>query len=234
MVRTRQPRRTNITGFFASAARIELGKRLDRSPAHDLGSNRRETGMRLRRSCRFHVQTIRSIRTSVPASISEVLDDRAQRSAGKKVSAPTMRITPTSSPTNSAPWSGRCRPGGTVFLPTIEPAIASTGTIIRKRPISIASAERDVVEGRVAVEPGEGRAVVAGRRGVGVEDLGEAVRPGVVRAATARPAARPRDRREAEDAISGKIRMASIASFISAPRSSCRGTPACGRPSGRR
>ena len=37
----------------------------------------------------------------------------------------------------------------------------------------------DVVEERVAGEAREGRAVVAGLRGVGVEHLGEAVRPGI-------------------------------------------------------
>ena len=64
-------------------------------------------------------------------------------------------------------------PGGTVFLLSIEPAMARTGTIMRKRPTSMVDAERDVPPGRVGVEPGEGRAVVAGAADVGVEDLAD-------------------------------------------------------------
>src|SRR5207253_9144306 len=59
--------------------------------------------------------------------------------AGKKVNAPTMRITATRRPTNSVPLVGKVPgPAGTVFLPAIEPAIASAGRIIMKRPTSMA------------------------------------------------------------------------------------------------
>src|SRR4026209_2666655 len=59
-------------------------------------------------------------------------------SAGKKVSAPTMMITPIRSTTKRTPSVGNVpAEGGTTFLPTSDPAIASAGTIIRKRPASI-------------------------------------------------------------------------------------------------
>ncbi len=69
----------------------------------------------------------------------EMLATGPNTSAGKKVSPPTMRIVPTSRPTNSAPWVGNVpAEAGTIFFAASEPATASIGTIIRKRPISIA------------------------------------------------------------------------------------------------
>ena len=51
-----------------------------------------------------------------------------------------IKITPTTSPTNSGPSVGKVpEEGGTIYLVTNEPATASIGTIIRKRPISIAA-----------------------------------------------------------------------------------------------
>ena len=87
------------------------------------------------------------------------------------------------------------------------------GTIIRKRPSQHRDAEGDVVEGRVRAETGEGRAVVAGARSEGIEDLGEPVRtripdalqPGVVTTATA---VKPR-------MTSGRTSSASIAILMS-------------------
>ena len=75
---------------------------------------------------------------------------------------------------------------GSRFLAASEPATASIGTIIMNRPTSIASAEGEVVEGRVAGEAGEGTAVVPGARAEGIEDLGEAVRAGIGDAGEAR------------------------------------------------
>src|SRR4051812_44345168 len=58
--------------------------------------------------------------------------------AGKKVSAPTMTMTPTSSPVNSGVVTGKL-PGdaGTRFLRLRLPAIASGGIIMKNRPHSI-------------------------------------------------------------------------------------------------
>ena len=66
----------------------------------------------------------------------------------------------------------------------------------------------------LAVRPGEGAAIVAGARGVGVEDLAEAVRAGIGRARRGRPAT------TAASAVkpridSGRMRMASIAILTS-------------------
>ena len=59
-------------------------------------------------------------------------------SAGKKVSAPSSRITPTSRKVNSAVFTGKVPgEGGTLFFCARLPARAMTGIIIRKRPISM-------------------------------------------------------------------------------------------------
>ena len=62
-------------------------------------------------------------------------------SAGKKVRPPTIRITPTSRPTNSPPVVGNVpAEGGTDFFSASEPAIAMAGMIMKKRPTNIATA----------------------------------------------------------------------------------------------
>ena len=59
--------------------------------------------------------------------------------AGKKVSAPTMMITLTTSAVNNGVVTGKVPgDGGTIFLRPRLPATASMGTIIRKRPINVA------------------------------------------------------------------------------------------------
>src|SRR5260370_33946889 len=59
-------------------------------------------------------------------------------------------------------------------------------------------AERRVVERRVGAEPGEGAPVIPRRRGIGAEDLTEAVRAGIGEAGETRGQAR-REGGEAED-----------------------------------
>src|SRR5262245_7019443 len=60
-------------------------------------------------------------------------------SAGKKVSAPTMTMTLTSSAENNGVVTGNVPgDGGTRFLRPRLPAIASIGMIMKKRPINIA------------------------------------------------------------------------------------------------
>src|SRR5262249_60472828 len=74
--------------------------------------------------------------------------------AGKKVSAPTIRITPTNSPVNRRPWVGNVPgPGGTVFLPIIEPAIPRIGMIMRKRPTIMVMASVMFHHGVLALSP---------------------------------------------------------------------------------
>src|SRR5262249_11987791 len=75
----------------------------------------------------------------LPALSSNCLTIGPSASAGKYVRAPTMSTVPIRRPDQSAPYVGNVpRLTGTRCLRTIEPAIASKGTIIRKRPISIA------------------------------------------------------------------------------------------------
>src|SRR5581483_12263237 len=65
-----------------------------------------------------------------------------------------MITTPTKSTTKSPPFVGNVPgPGGTTFLPAKEPAIASTGTIIKKRPISIARPTVTLYQGVLALSP---------------------------------------------------------------------------------
>src|SRR5271156_4892766 len=59
-------------------------------------------------------------------------------SAGKNVSAPTIRITPASNTENSVVLTGNVPgEGGTLFFIARFPAIANMGIIIRKRPANI-------------------------------------------------------------------------------------------------
>ncbi len=145
------PRRRACAGCPATA-----GRRMRRIEERD--------GLRLRAAMLEHL--------SVPARGSARRSGPSD-SAGKKVSAPTITITPTEQPGEERRrWWGRCPgPAAPIFLPTIEPAMASAGTIIRKRPTSMARPSVDVPPGRVGVEAGEGRAVVAGAARERVEDL---------------------------------------------------------------
>jgi len=61
-------------------------------------------------------------------------------SAGKKVNAPTMMITPTSSTTKSGVVTGNVPAvSGACFRSARNPASANIGTCIAKRPMSVAS-----------------------------------------------------------------------------------------------
>ena len=128
-----------------------------------------------------------------PAAIARCSTIGPSASAGKKVSPPTIRTTPTSRPTNSAPSVGKvpCE-ACSVFLP----ASAAGDRQHRHDDEEAADEHRErqgqVVEGGVAGEPGEGAAVVGGGRGEGVEHLAEAVRAGVLDARGRRRAGRRR------------------------------------------
>ena len=65
-----------------------------------------------------------------------------------------MTTTATSRTANVAPLVGKVPLlGGTTFLPTIEPAIARAGTIIRKRPPSMARPSVTLYQGVLALRP---------------------------------------------------------------------------------
>src|SRR5947199_8042975 len=75
-------------------------------------------------------------------------------SAGKNVNAPTITTTPTSSDTKRGPCVGSVPAEvGVYFLAASDPAAASSGTIIRKRPISIARPRLALYHGVFALSP---------------------------------------------------------------------------------
>src|SRR5262249_49479114 len=79
-----------------------------------------------------------SHQNTFPAEATKCSTIGPKLTAGKKVRAPTIRITETKSRVNSGPLVGKVpKPGATAFFPIIEPAIARTGTIIRNRPTSM-------------------------------------------------------------------------------------------------
>ena len=128
---------------------------------------------------------------------------------------------PASRPVNSGVSGGEGARGDRArALRASEPARASTRTIGTNRPTSIASPSV-VLYSPCRRQPGEGRAVVVGRRGEGVDHLGQAVRPAVEHAASAAAARSPSP---VTRTSAGITRMSSATSLISARRSSCPGT----------
>ena len=171
----------------------------------------------------------------LPASIRKCSTIGPSASAGKNSRPPTIRITPTSRPTNSGPWVGKVpAEGGTLRLGGERAGDRHHRHDVAEAAEQHGDAERGVVPGRVGGEAGEGRAVVAGRRGVGVEDFAAGHAGRHWRGSSSADRQHRRDGGEAEDRRAAGSARASIASFISAPRSSCRDIPACARPSARR
>ena len=130
-----------------------------------------------------------------PASIAKCSTMGPRARAGKNCRPPRIRMMPMSRPTNSGAVGregagrrrhlglGGQRAGDRQHRHDIGEAAEQHG-----------DAERRVVPGRVGGQAGEGRAVVAGRRGVGVEDLGQPVRAAGADARHRRRAAWPRRR----------------------------------------
>src|SRR5690349_24500803 len=76
----------------------------------------------------------------VPEFINKCSTIGPRLNTGKNVSAPTITITLTSSVENNGVVTGNVpNDGGTIFLRTRFPAIASIGMIIMNRPTSIAT-----------------------------------------------------------------------------------------------
>ena len=74
------------------------------------------------------VNLMRDVRQTFRACAAKCSRIGPRDSAGKKVRAPTMITTPTSSTVNSGPLVGNVpSPAGTVFLPTIEPGDGQHG-----------------------------------------------------------------------------------------------------------
>src|SRR6202171_49759 len=92
-------------------------------------------------------------------------------SAGKKVSAPTIRTTPISNPVKSGVPVGKVPAlAGTIFFLTIDPARARDGENENEATKPHRGRQGGVVVEGVAREARERAAVVAGRRGERVKD----------------------------------------------------------------
>jgi len=82
-----------------------------------------------------------AIRNNLPAPAAKCSTMGPSESAGKKVSAPTIRNDRDEQAHEQANrWWERAQPAGVTFLSTMDPAIAIAGIIIRKRPTSMSAA----------------------------------------------------------------------------------------------
>src|SRR5215468_6927480 len=127
---------TNITGFLISVRGSSFPNAEPMAGTTILGSNSAETGMRLRiilvvvsMDMDATPDQFDAAAKVVPAAIASCSTIGPSASAGKNVSPPTMTMTPTTRPTNRVPVVGKVpADGGTDFLTTSEPAIATAGT----------------------------------------------------------------------------------------------------------
>src|SRR5208283_6156407 len=117
-------------GIAHHVPRIELDERVDNRTTYDLPVPNRFLG-----TLPCHCYAPQKV---LPAPISRCSRIGPRLSAGKNVSAPTMRITPINNVVNSGVVTGNVpSEGGIYFFCARLPAMASIGIIIRKRPISI-------------------------------------------------------------------------------------------------
>ena len=192
---------TNMTGFLISSRGSSLRNACGRAARSRSGSRtprgrgggsprrlRRRPGSRSAGSgaCRGRgrrtKRAMRLIEKAFPAFWRSCSTIGPSGSAGKNVSAPTMITTPMS---RTRPEDARGRERAERRRDAaLGGHRAGQGEDRDDHPVAADEhRERpgDVVEGRVAGQPGEGRAVVAGLAGERVQDLAEAVRAGVQR-----------------------------------------------------
>src|ERR1700730_4953568 len=146
---------TNITGLAISVRGLSLTKAEPIAGATIFGSSRADTGIRLRiLEVSIDMTPDQLAENTVPAVIARCSTMGPSASAGKKVSPPTITITPTTRPTKRPPVVGNVpADGGTDFLAASEPAIAMAGMIIQKRPTAIATAPVMLKNSVLAVMP---------------------------------------------------------------------------------
>src|SRR5581483_8541661 len=100
------------------------------------------------------IPLVSSHQNAFPAIISRCSRMGPRLSAGKKVRAPMMSITPMRRTVNKGVVTGNVpREGGTYFFCARLPAIASIGMIMKKRPISIVKAPAMLYQGVLVVKP---------------------------------------------------------------------------------
>ncbi len=113
-----------------------------------------------------------------PACISRCSRIGPRLSAGKNVSALTIKMTDTSRNVKSGVVTGKCARGFRHDLLSRQIAgHREHRDHHEEAPEEHVESAADVVPGRVSVQPCEGRAVVAGLRRVGIQNLRQAVRP---------------------------------------------------------
>src|SRR5580700_5660650 len=90
----------------------------------------------------------------LPTDINKCSRIGPRLNAGKKVKAPTIRITPTSRTLNNGVVTGNVpSDGGTYFFFARFPAIASMGRIMKKRPTSMVAAPATLYQGVFPFSP---------------------------------------------------------------------------------
>src|SRR6476646_4055067 len=95
-----------------------------------------------------------SHQNAFPAIICRCSRTGPRLSAGKKVRAPTIRMTPSKSKVNNGVVTGNVpTEGGTYFFWARLPAMASMGMIMKKRPTSMVMAPAVLYQGVFAVKP---------------------------------------------------------------------------------
>src|SRR4029450_9149447 len=122
---------TNMTELLISVRGSSLTKAEPTAGHTIFGSNRADTGIRLRVvaiSSDMDVTPRKSDQNSDFASIAKCSATAPSASAGKNVRPPTIMITPTSNPTKSGPCVGNVpADAGTIFFATSEPPPAALG-----------------------------------------------------------------------------------------------------------
>ena len=167
---------TNITGFFISVTGFSFtNESLQRAPENLRIEQRPGPRQLLREAASSNLRPRRGVvnvvgighlqswkhrkRTASPVH-QEMLHDRAQRSAGKNVSAPTMITVPPAGRRTAGRASETCR-----WWPAPSSCRQAAGDRQQRNDEQEPAdqhrqAERQVVPGRIGVEPGEGAAVV--------------------------------------------------------------------------
>src|SRR6185312_9340681 len=145
--------------------------------------------------------------------------------AGRNVRAPTMMITPTRSATNSGPWVGRVpAEAGICFFRASEPAMASKGRSMKKRPISMAKPVVMLYQGVLARNPAKALPLLPVALVYAYRISEKPCAPGLARFAVAGPTefqnpffgnGATEDSAEKIRMLDARIRSASIAIFTS-------------------
>ena len=186
----------------------------------------------VRSACRCWRSTIDRSRVGGGHARASAIGPRA--SAGKKVRAATRTTVPQTRTPNSAPCGGQGAGAGfDALLRGERPGEREHGQDRHEAAEQHRQAEGGLEERAGHGEPGEGAAVVVGRRGVGVEHLGQPVRAGVRQCGVELARLAPARRRRRAARGSAWPGSRSPPRSPRCGRASCPGTPGSARPSAR-